>query len=92
MNEPEKMELLRRLKSVQGHVGGIVRMVEEDAYCIDLIHQIQAVQSALDRAGDLVLESHLSTCVVTAVRGENPAEREQVLREVAGVFRARRRT
>lgn len=92
MTDGEKQALVRRLKSVQGHVGGIVRMVEEDAYCIDLIHQIQAVQSALDRVSELVLENHLNSCLVTAVQGEDPVEREQVLREVVGVFRARRRS
>lgn len=92
MTNGDKQALVRRLKSVQGHVGGIVRMVEEDAYCIDLIHQIQAVQSALDRVSELVLENHLNSCLVTAVQGEDPAEREQVLREVVGVFRARRRS
>ena len=91
MDELEKAALVRRLKSVQGHVGGIVRMTEEDAYCIDLIHQIQAVQSALDKVSEMVLENHLNTCLVTAVRGEDATEREQVLREIAGVFRARRK-
>jgi len=91
MDDPEKADLVRRLNTVHGHVSGITRMVTEDAYCIDVLHQIQAVQSALDRVSDLVLERHLASCVVTAVRGEDAEEREQVLREVAGVFRARRR-
>jgi DNA-binding FrmR family transcriptional regulator len=91
LDDSDKSALIGRLRSVHGHIGGVVRMVEEDAYCIDVLHQIQAVQSALDKASEHILESHLNTCVVTAVQGEDLAERERVLREVADVFRARRR-
>lgn len=91
MNETEKESVLRRLRNVQGHMAGIVRMVEADAYCVDLIHQIQAVESSLDKVSEMILESHLHTCLVTAVRGEDDEGREQALREIVGVFRARRR-
>lgn len=91
MEDVEKVELLQRLRSVHGHLGGVIRMVEEDTYCIDLLHQVQAVQRALDKVSEHILESHLSTCVVTAVRGCDASERERVLRELAGVFRARSR-
>jgi DNA-binding FrmR family transcriptional regulator len=89
VNETEKLAVLQRLRSVQGHVGGVIRMAEEDTYCIDLLGQIQAIQAALDKVVGLVLENHLNTCLVTAVRGEDPAERERVLGEIADVFRAR---
>ena len=61
-------------------------MVEEDAYCIDIIHQIQAVQAALNKVSTAILEDHLNSCVITAIRGEEPAERERVLREITDVF------
>lgn len=77
---------LRRLKTVEGHVRGIQRMVEEDAYCIDVIRQIQAVQSALSKISTQILEEHLHTCLITAVRGEDEQERERVLREIIDVF------
>lgn len=79
---------LRRLKTVEGHIRGIQRMVEEDAYCIDVIRQIQAVQAALNKVSTQILEEHLNTCLITAVRGEDVAERERVLREIADVFAA----
>jgi DNA-binding FrmR family transcriptional regulator len=80
--------VLRRLKTVEGHVRGIQRMVEEDAYCIDVIRQIQAVQSALNKVSTQILEEHLHTCLITAVRGEDEQERERVLHEIIDVFEA----
>jgi len=79
-------EALKRLKNIEGHVRGIERMVENDAYCIDVIRQIQAVQAALSRVSSMVLEGHLNSCLITAVRGENPDERERVLKEISDVF------
>jgi len=79
---------LRRLKSIEGHVRGIERMLEEDAYCIDVIKQIQAVQAALNKVSSIILENHLNSCLITAVRGDNPEERERVLQEINEVFEA----
>ena len=81
-------EALTRLKTAEGHLRGIQRMLEEDAYCIDVIRQIQAVQSALNKVSTIVLDNHLNSCVITAIRGEDPQERERVLKEVADIFDA----
>jgi DNA-binding FrmR family transcriptional regulator len=78
----------KRLKIIEGHIRGIERMVDEDAYCIDVIRQIQAVQSALNKISSIVLEGHLNSCLVTAVRSENPDEQERVLKEITEVFNA----
>ncbi|OGO25529.1 MAG: transcriptional regulator [Chloroflexi bacterium RBG_16_51_16] len=75
-----------RLKNVEGHLKGVIRMVEEDAYCIDVIRQIQAVEAALNRVSAQILENHLNSCVITAVKGDNPSERERVLKEITEVF------
>jgi DNA-binding FrmR family transcriptional regulator len=85
-NDKHKTDLLRRLKSVEGHVRGVEKMVEEDAYCIDVISQIQAVQAALNKVTAQVLEDHLRGCVVTAIRNKDVKERERVLEEIANVF------
>ena len=61
-------------------------MVGEDAYCIDTIRQIQAVQAALSKINTMLLDEHLHTCVSEAVKGEDPAERERMLQEVTSVF------
>ena len=81
-----KAEALKRMKSISGHVKGIERMLESDAYCIDVIKQIQAVDAALSKVSALLLEGHLHSCVITAVRGEDVQERERVLAEIANVF------
>jgi CsoR family transcriptional regulator, copper-sensing transcriptional repressor len=85
-------EALKRLKNIEGHVRGIERMLEEDAYCIDVIRQIQAVQSALSKVSTQILEGHLNSCLITAVRGEDPDERERVLKEISEVFDTATRT
>jgi len=86
MTEEHKREILNRLKSAEGHVRGIERMVDENAYCIEVINQILAVQRALDKVNSMILERHLQTCVTTAIRGDNAAERERVIAEIMDVF------
>lgn len=82
----ENDKTLRRLKTIEGHLKGIIRMVEEDAYCIDVIRQIQAVDAALNKVSAQILENHLNSCVITAIQGNNKAERERVLKEITEVF------
>jgi CsoR family transcriptional regulator, copper-sensing transcriptional repressor len=83
-----KLDVLTRLKNVEGHVRGIEKMVEQDSYCIDIIRQIQAVQAALNKISSQVLDNHLNSCVITALRGDNLEERERVLKEIEEVFEA----
>jgi DNA-binding FrmR family transcriptional regulator len=61
-------------------------MVEEEAYCIDVIRQIQAVEGALNKVSTKILEGHLNSCVITAVQGDDLSERERVMNEIAEVF------
>ena len=77
---------IRRLKTVEGHLRGVIRMVEEDAYCIDIIRQIQAVEAALNKVSSKILEDHLNSCVITAIQGNDRKERERVLKEITEVF------
>ena len=87
----ENEDNLRRLKSFEGHVRGIERMLEEGAYCIDVIRQIQAVQAALGKVNNIILDNHLNSCLITAVRGDDPEDRERVLMEISEVFSAARK-
>ena len=82
----ESEDVLKRLKSAEGHLRGVIRMVEEGVYCIDVIRQVQAVQAALNKINATILENHLNSCVITAIRGENPNDRERVMREIADVY------
>jgi CsoR family transcriptional regulator, copper-sensing transcriptional repressor len=84
----DRDEAVHRLKIAEGHIRGIERMLEGDTYCIDVIRQIQAVQASLNKVTSLLLDQHLNSCVVTAVRGEDPSERERILKEISDVFEA----
>ena len=84
----EHTDAIQRLKSIEGHVRGIQRMLADDQYCIDVIGQIQAVQAALSKVSTQILDNHLNSCVITAVRGDDPEERERVLDEITAVFAA----
>lgn len=64
-------ELLRRLRRIEGQVRGIHRMVEEDAYCIDVLTQLSAAISACEKVGLKVLASHIEGCVADAIASEN---------------------
>ncbi len=91
MKEDLKTKVLARLKSIEGHVRGVYRMVEEDVYCIDVIKQTLAVQSAIAKVNTLILEGHLETCVTTAIKGDDPGERERVINELLDVFETSRK-
>ncbi len=79
-------DALRRLKTVEGHLRGVIRMVEQDEYCIDVIRQIQAVEAALNKVSTQILENHLNSCVTTVIQGNNAKERERMLKEITEVF------
>lgn len=84
--EDQKQQLKNRALSIQGHMGAVARMIEEDAYCIDIIKQTQAIEKALDKLNARLLERHLDHCVTAAIRGNKPKERERVIKELLDVF------
>ncbi len=91
MKDDTRQDLGRRLKSVAGHVQGVLKMVEEDKYCIDVIRQIEAIEQALHKVKRQLLSGHLDTCVTTAIRGESTRDRERVLKELLEVYDTERR-
>lgn len=66
-----KQRLKSRLARAIGHLNAVHKMVEEEKYCIDVLHQLKAVQSALDKTAQLMLKQHLETCVVEAIKAED---------------------
>jgi len=88
LDETQRKLITNRLKSVEGHVRGIEKMVNDEAYCMDILKQVKAVQKALDRVAAITLENHLNTCVTTAIRSKDKAEKERVVDEVMDVFKA----
>lgn len=83
-----KPKLLRRLKIIEGQVKGIQEMVNNDTYCIDVITQTSAVKQALSNVEDMLLKSHLSTCMVEQVKKGNS---EKAVDEVLKVYQLKRK-
>ncbi len=78
--------ILHRLKIVQGHLKKVIHMVEADQYCIDVLHQSQAIQKALKETDNLMLENHLKKCAADAIR---EGRQDKAISEVIEVFRKR---
>ena len=76
--------ILHRLKIAKGHLEKVMQMVQDDAYCIDVLHQMQAVESGLKETGNLVLENHLQTCAADAMKKGNSKE---AIEEIMTVFK-----
>jgi CsoR family transcriptional regulator, copper-sensing transcriptional repressor len=88
VSDRNNSDIVQRLKSIEGHVRGVEKMVGEGAYCIDVVNQIVAIQRALKRVSGLVLDDHLHSCVTDALRGPDETARERVLGELMEVFEA----
>ena len=86
MNSEQRQVVLRRLKSIEGHIRGVEHMVETDEYCIDVLKQTHAVQKALEKVNTLIMRNHLNACVTSAIRGADPTERQRVIGEIVDVF------
>jgi DNA-binding FrmR family transcriptional regulator len=84
----QQHELGARLASIEGHVKAIKRMVDEDAYCIDVLKQTYAVERALKRFEGEVLRGHLASCVPAALRD---GRKDEILTELGDVFELARR-
>ncbi|HSH61027.1 MAG TPA: metal-sensitive transcriptional regulator [Acidimicrobiales bacterium] len=67
MKDDHRRAVLNRLKTARGHLDAVVRMVEDDTYCPDVMKQLSAVQGSLERASRVVLRNHLETCVAAAM-------------------------
>ena len=77
---------LQRLRRIEGQVRGLVRMVEEERYCVDILTQLRAVRAALKRVEESVLQDHVEHCVTQAVRGGNRTERQAKVDELVTVL------
>lgn len=79
-----QQRILHRLKIARGHLNKVINMVEKDEYCIDVIHQSQAVQQALKEADSVILENHLKTCASEAIK---KGKGEEAVKELMNVLR-----
>ena len=70
----DKEAIIKRLKRIEGQVKGIQKMVEEERYCVDILTQISAIRSAINKVGSIILENHMKGCVSQSIKEGNSEE------------------
>ena len=81
-----RQSIVKRLNRIEGQVKGVVRMLEEDRYCIDILHQIQAIKAALTKAETELLRAHAGECVDAALRQGTVQEKRKKIVELVELF------
>lgn len=82
MHRAAKSDVVKRLKRIEGQVGGLLRMVEEDRYCVDVLTQINAVRAALHKVEQVILRDHVSHCVADAFTSGDINEQRHKVEEL----------
>lgn len=83
--------IIKRLNRIEGQVRGIARMIEEDRYCIDILHQVQAIKSALSRAESEILKDHARHCVADAIKSGSAKAQHEKFSELIDLFEKTKR-
>ena len=78
----DKVALIKRLKRIEGQVKGIQKMVEEERYCVDILVQISAIRSAINKVGSIILENHIKGCVTESIKHDDMEITEQTIQEL----------
>jgi DNA-binding FrmR family transcriptional regulator len=91
MHEVTRKAVSVRLKRIEGQVGGLLRMVEDDRYCVDILTQINAVRSALHKVEEQILRDHVSHCVAGAFTSGDPIEQRHKVEELVETIGRMRR-
>ncbi|MBI4246725.1 MAG: metal-sensitive transcriptional regulator [Candidatus Rokubacteria bacterium] len=86
IDEEGKAKALGRLRRIEGQVQGLQRMIAGEAYCVDILLQISAVQGALEQVQKLLLGRHIVSCVADAFRAGTRGERQRKIDELLDVF------
>ena len=86
-----KVDIVNRLKRIEGQVRGVAQMVSDDRYCIDILHQVQAVKAALVKAESEILKDHAACCVAEAIASGDAAEQRAKFSELIDLFEKVRR-
>lgn len=87
MKVEAKKLVLNRLRRIEGQIRGLQKMINEDTYCVDIITQTSAVKKALSGVEDVLLESHLSTCVIDQMK---KGRQEKAIKEILKVYSLKR--
>lgn len=88
MHNKNKPTLMRRLKLIEGQVRGLQKMIESDTYCIDVITQTSAVKQALSNVEDLLMESHLGSCIISQIKS---GQTDKATQEILKVYKLKRK-
>jgi DNA-binding FrmR family transcriptional regulator len=86
IDQNAKDETLARLKKVEGQVRGIQKMLEDRRYCVDVVMQLAAAESALHSVAEIILKNHLETCVLSAFRSNDEEDRQAKVDELMRVY------
>jgi DNA-binding FrmR family transcriptional regulator len=86
MDKNIKAATLKRLNRIEGQVRGVIRMIEEDRYCIDVLTQTQAIRAALVRVESQVLQEHVAHCVEGAIASGNAGEQRKKAAELVALL------
>jgi len=86
IDETTKEKTLGRLRRIEGQVQGLQRMIAGEAYCVDILLQISAVQGALEQVQKLLLGRHIESCVADALRSGTKSDRQRKIEELLDVF------
>jgi len=86
IDQETKGKTLARLKKVEGQIRGIQKMIEDRRYCIDVVMQLAAAESALHGVSEIILKNHLQTCVLAAFRSDNKADCQEKVDELMRVY------
>jgi DNA-binding FrmR family transcriptional regulator len=87
-DQKDKLVALRR---VEGQVRGVIKMIEDGRYCVDILNTIASVRGALKKIEAGILKNHLDACVRNAFEGQSEKEKENKLREICGLFESSRK-
>ncbi len=86
LRDQQKDEVLKRLRRIEGQVGGIHRMIDEDKYCIDVLIQFAAVQGAMGQVSRIILSNHIDTCIREAFEHGDQTKHDRMIEELMDVF------
>lgn len=82
----DRTAILNRLRRIEGQVRGVSQMVSDDRYCIDILHQVQAIKAALSRAESEILKDHAACCVSEAIASGDAADQRTKFNELIDLF------
>ena len=86
MHDAAKQSVAARLKRIEGQVRGVLRMVEQDRYCVEVLTLVSAVRAALHKVEEQILRDHVSHCVAGAFVSGNPVEQRHKVEELVNTI------